>query len=118
MKTLILPVDESANKLKQKGRDTVLKKMAEIVKTEGVLSGKARIEGKRISVYQIGEMVLEAGFSPERVADQLDLSLGEVYSALAYYYEHLDEMEEIRKRWAKIEEDLKRDSKAPRKVEH
>ncbi|MBS1262948.1 MAG: hypothetical protein MAG715_00113 [Methanonatronarchaeales archaeon] len=92
--------------------------MAEIVKTDGVLGGKARVKGRRISVYQIGEMVIEGGFSPERVSDELDLSLGEVYTALAYYYEHPDEVEEVRERRQEYFEKLREGSPSPEKVSH
>lgn len=37
--------------------------------------------------------MVDAGQSPAHVADQLDLSLAEVYGALSYYYDHLEEIE-------------------------
>lgn len=46
-----------------------------IVRTEDVLGGEPRLEGRRISVLQIAERVIDAGQSPEYIADQLDLSL-------------------------------------------
>lgn len=58
--------------------------MTEIVRSEAVLGGDPRLEGRRISVLQISEMVLDGDQSPEYVADQLDISLGDVHSALAY----------------------------------
>jgi len=90
--------------------------MPEIVKTEGVLAGKARLKGRRISVFQVGEMYTEGGGSPEYIADQLDLSLAEVHAALAYYYDHGDEMEGIRERRDYLEEDLAERSLAPDEV--
>lgn len=86
--------------------------MPEIVHTEGVLGGKARLDGRRVSVFQIGEMYTEAGNSPETIADQLGLSLAEVHAALAYYYEHPDEMETIRDRREDFEATLQAQSKA------
>lgn len=47
-----------------------------------------------IHVY---ELVVEGDHSPVDIADQLDLSLGEVYSALAYYHEHPAEMRKLRR---------------------
>ena len=35
--------------------------MVEIVKTEGVLGGKARLDGRRIAVFDIAERVLDHG---------------------------------------------------------
>lgn len=87
------------------------------MKTEDVLGGKARVGGRRISVYQIGELIVDLGKTPEYVADQFDLSLAEVHAALTYYYENLDEMEEIRERRRELEKELRKKSKAPRKVE-
>jgi uncharacterized protein (DUF433 family) len=90
--------------------------MAEIVKTDGVLGGKARLEGRRVSAFQIGEMYAQAGTSPEDIADQLDLDLAEVHAALSYYYEHPGEMESIRERERELESDLNTDSMAPEQV--
>ncbi|WP_255151847.1 DUF433 domain-containing protein [Halorarius halobius] len=70
--------------------------MAEIVHTDDVLGGDPRIEGTRVGVFDVYELVVEGDHSPADIADQLDLSLGEVYSALAYYHEHAEEMQAIR----------------------
>lgn len=84
-----------------------------VVETDGVLGGKPRLEGRRISVIQIAEMVLDNGSDPATVADQLDISLGEVHEALAYYYEHPTEMNEQRRRRDDLVVELEESSKAP-----
>jgi uncharacterized protein (DUF433 family) len=66
--------------------------MASIVRTADVLGGEPRIEGTRISVHDVYELVVEGGFSTADVADQLDRSMAEIYTALAYYYERPEEM--------------------------
>lgn len=71
--------------------------MAEIVRTEGVLGGDPRIDGTRIGVLHVYELVEGGAHTPVDVADQLDLTLGEVYSALAFYHEHPDEMRAVRR---------------------
>ena len=81
--------------------------MAAIVKTHDVLGGKARLEGRRISVLQIAERALDLEHPPEEIADQLDISLAEVHAALAYYYEHPDEMKRERDRRDSLEEPLR-----------
>ncbi|MGN8215207.1 DUF433 domain-containing protein [Halococcus sp. PRR34] len=91
--------------------------MATIVKTEGVLGGKARLDGHRIAVIDVAERVLDHGQAPEHVVDQLDITLPEVYSALAYYYENIEEMNAVRERRRELNETLKRESKAPETVE-
>lgn len=60
-----------------------------------VLHGLPRIEGTRISVLHVYDMVT-AGADPADVADSLDIDLGRVYEALAYYYRHPDDMRRIR----------------------
>lgn len=92
-------------------------RMTDIVHTEGVLGGKPRLEGHRISVLQIADMVLEAGHSPEYVADQLAISLSEVHTALAYYYGNPDEMDEIRERNEQLEDQLREQAITPDHVE-
>lgn len=72
--------------------------MVEIVRTDGVMGGQPRIDGRRISVLQIVEWILEEGMNPEEVSAEFDLALADVYRALAYYYDHSDEMAELRKR--------------------
>lgn len=68
----------------------------EIVQTPDVVGGKPRIAGRRISVPFVHARVKEADIPPEQVAEQHDLSLAQVYDALAYYYANLDEMESLR----------------------
>ena len=57
-----------------------------------VLHGLPRIEGTRISVLHVYDTVVAGGADPAGAADALDLSLGEVYEALAYYYNNPGEM--------------------------
>lgn len=91
--------------------------MTEIVRSGDVLGGEPRIEGRRISVIQVADMVRGGDRAPEYVADQLDLSLAEVYTALAYYYEHPDEMDEIRERHRDLERDLEAATDDPTAVQ-
>jgi len=81
--------------------------MVDIVSTEEVLGGKPRLAGRRISVLQIAEMVLDDGLAPKKVADQLGCMLAEVHAALAYYYEHPEEMEAVRGRRTARDEELR-----------
>jgi len=70
--------------------------MVEIVSTEDVLGGEPRIAGTRIGVLDVYDLTA-GGHTPADVADQLDRTLGEVHAALAYYYEHPDEMRALRR---------------------
>lgn len=68
-------------------------------------------------MFQIADMVLEGDHEPASVAGQLELSLAEVHSAMAYYYEHPEEMDEIGQRHAELESELQSESSAPESVE-
>jgi len=60
------------------------------------LMDEPHVAGRRVSVLQLHAQVDGAGRHPADVADQLDLDVGDVYAALTYYYEHPEEMAEIR----------------------
>lgn len=64
---------------------------AEIVRTEGVVGGKPRIEGTRIQVKDVVESYREWGWSVERIASEYHLTVQQVLEALKYYYDHLEE---------------------------
>lgn len=66
-----------------------------ITRDEDVLGGEPRIEGTRVGVRHVAARVVDADRSPAHVADQLDVSLSEVYEALSYYYAHVDEMRQF-----------------------
>jgi uncharacterized protein (DUF433 family) len=87
--------------------------MVDIVRTEGVLGGKPRLDGRRIGVLRVAELVLEANRSPEEVADQLGISLAEVHAALTYYYEHPEEMDDLRQERRDLEEELQETALSP-----
>lgn len=67
-----------------------------IASDEDVLHGLPHIEGTRISVLHIYDMVIEGESDPASVADSLDIAIGDVYEALAYYYHHPEEMRHVR----------------------
>lgn len=71
--------------------------MSKIVRTDDVLGGEPRIDGTRVGVLDIYELVIDGGYSPEDVADQLDRTLAEIYAALAYYYDHPETMRQLRR---------------------
>jgi uncharacterized protein (DUF433 family) len=69
--------------------------MSEIVSTEDVLGGAPRIDGRRIGVHHIATQVIDAGEPPEQVAADYDLDIADVHRALAYYYDHPEEMRAV-----------------------
>lgn len=68
----------------------------QIVKTPDVLHGKPRLEGTRVGVLQVGELVRRREWSLEEVAEQLDLDVAQVRAATEYYDEHPELMETLR----------------------
>ncbi|AOW80053.1 hypothetical protein HTSR_0868 [Halodesulfurarchaeum formicicum] len=62
---------------------------------DDILGGEPRLAGTRIGVRHVAEMVVDGNTSPAHVADQLDVSLSDVYEALAYYYAHSTEIREF-----------------------
>lgn len=86
---------------------------ARIVTSDDVLGGEPRLEGRRITVLQIADMVVRGGHDPEHVADQLNLSLAAIHRALTYYYEHPEEMAALRREHQEFAADLDERSAAP-----
>jgi uncharacterized protein (DUF433 family) len=56
--------------------------------TPNIRSGKPRIAGRRITVADIAIAYLRLGQSLEEVAAEYDLTLAEVYAAIAFYYDN------------------------------
>lgn len=59
-----------------------------VVATPGISGGKPRIVGRRITVQQIAFWHERLGLSADEIASAYDLTLGDVYAALAYYHDH------------------------------
>ena len=64
-----------------------------IVKTPGICGGRPRIDGHRIRVQDIVMEYEWQGLSPEEIChEHPGLTLAQVHAALAYYYDHRDEV--------------------------
>ncbi len=61
--------------------------------TPGIRSGKPRIAGTRICVSDVVLWTEQGRSSYEIVADFPQLTLADVYAALAYYYDHQAEID-------------------------
>lgn len=64
-----------------------------IVATPGTMSGAPRIDGHRIRVQDVAFWHVKQGQSIDDIVREYQLTPAEVHSALAYYYDHLDEIE-------------------------
>jgi uncharacterized protein (DUF433 family) len=67
---------------------------AHITKEPGVRGGRACIDSSRIAVIDVVQ-ALNEGKPPEQIQDlfAVPLTLAQVHAALAYYYDHKDEIE-------------------------
>lgn len=61
--------------------------------TPGISGGKPRIAGHRITVQQIVIWHDRIGRSADEIATEYDLELSDVYAALAYYFDHREEID-------------------------
>ena len=65
-----------------------------IAKTPGVCGGRACIAGHRIRVADVVVWHERRGYSPDEIVAMVPgLQLGDVHAALAYYFDHRDEIE-------------------------
>jgi len=64
-----------------------------IVRTKDVCGGKPRIAGHRITVQDIAVWYERMGWSVDEIASEYDLSLADVYAALAYYFAHRERID-------------------------
>ena len=65
-----------------------------IESTSGTRNGKPRISGTRITVADVVLMHRRLGRALEEIAGTYDLPVAAVYAAMAYYYDHKDEIDQ------------------------
>jgi uncharacterized protein (DUF433 family) len=65
-----------------------------IVITPGICGGKPRIAGNRIKVSHIAIAHERMGLTPDEIVSIYpEITLGQVYAALSYYWDHRDEID-------------------------
>ena len=62
--------------------------------TASIAGGKPRIAGHRITVQNVVVWHERMGKSADEIATEYDLTLADVYAALAYYFDHRAEVDE------------------------
>ncbi|MDJ0706728.1 MAG: DUF433 domain-containing protein [Leptolyngbyaceae cyanobacterium MO_188.B28] len=72
--------------------------------------GKPRIAGTRMPVATIARMYLELGESLEDIAFEYHLSKAAVYAAMAYYYDHREEIDRHTAESEAVVQQMRRDS--------
>jgi uncharacterized protein (DUF433 family) len=88
-----------------------------IVRTPGVCGGAPRIDGTRITVdWIVGQMIYAGRTVDETIEDyaHVPLTSAQVYAALAYYYDHQEEIDGLIAESEKLLDKVKqRDSRLP-----
>lgn len=82
-----------------------------IVCTPDVMDGEPRIDGHRIRVRDVVAMRDFRGYTPEEIAATAypQLSLAQVYAALAYYEDHRAEIQKLAEREAAFVKQFQRE---------
>ncbi len=89
----------------------VLKTLDEHIEiTPGVMGGKPRIAGHRISVQNVVTWHEEMGYTVEQIAEDYRLSLSDVHAALAYYYDHKEEVDRSMAEGEKFVEEMMKET--------
>lgn len=78
--------------------------------TPGIAGGKPRIAGHRITVQNIAIWHERMGKGADEIATEYDVTLADVYAALAYYFDHRSEIDRTIEESAAFVEALRRRS--------
>ena len=62
--------------------------------TPGISGGKPRIAGHRITVENIVIWHERMGKTADEIASDYDMTMADVYAALAYYFDHREEIDQ------------------------
>lgn len=84
---------------------------AHIVCTPGTMGGEPRVAGHRVRVRDVALARDLDGLTPEEIAASVypSLSLAQVYSALAYYEDHRDEIDRAAETERRTVEEFRRE---------
>lgn len=80
---------------------------AHITRTPGVCGGEPCIAGRRIKARYVYVWYDLMGMTADEIAQQYHLSLAQVHAALAYCYEHLNEIRQAMEAEDKFVEEFK-----------
>jgi uncharacterized protein (DUF433 family) len=96
--------------------ESILDRHIEI--SSDVAGGKPTIAGHRITVQNVAIWHERIGLSADEIAAEYDLTLSEVYAALAYYYDHRAEIDDVIRADEAFAEELRRitPAKLPEKL--
>lgn len=90
----------------------VIQEHIEIV--EGAGGPKARIAGHRIRVQDVAVWHEKLGLSPDEIVEQHpEITLADVYAALAYYWDHRKEIEDAIETERSFADELRKTTASP-----
>ena len=78
--------------------------------TPGVMGGKPRIAGRRITVEDVAVWHERMGLSVKEIAAEYGLTPGDVHAALAYYFDHREEIDEAMRKGEEAVEKLRKET--------
>jgi uncharacterized protein (DUF433 family) len=82
-----------------------------ITRTPGVCGGKACIAGTRIRVMDIVIWYEHQRMTPDEIVDQFPtITLSDVHTALAYYYDHIEEIRAEMRREEEVADEFMRNN--------
>ena len=87
-----------------------------IVRDPDIVGGQPRIAGRRVTVKDIVIRHELLGHCPDTISEDYDLSLVDIFTALAYYYAHQEEIDRAIKNTDEFIESLKTEN--PSKIRH
>ena len=75
--------------------ETTVLAIEHIVKTPGVCGGDPRVAGRRITVDFVVNYIERLKGSVEEMTEAFDLTPAQIHAALAYYYDHREEIDAL-----------------------
>jgi uncharacterized protein (DUF433 family) len=80
-----------------------------IARTPGVCGGKACIAGHRVRVLDIVVWHEHQGMTPDEIVSHIPtITLADVHAALAYYFDHIDEIQQEMRAEREFSEEFRR----------
>lgn len=73
--------------------NTIMHSINYIVSTPGICDGQPRIDGTRMTVKFLSMFTHDSEWSVEKICEEFNLTLPQVYAAFAYYYDHREEID-------------------------
>jgi uncharacterized protein (DUF433 family) len=85
-----------------------------IVRQEGICGGRACIAGHRVRVLDIVVWHEHQGMTPDEIVSHVPtISLGDVHAALAYYFDHVAEIQEEMRTERRFVEEFRSNHRSP-----